>query len=75
MQLLHCALGAMDIGAGLVTEEQARLFGARVDGRHRVATVAVASVVGEGEGPSEGTRHWRRVDAEHRVQQSVASDQ
>lgn len=64
-------LGSLDVGAGLVLEQQTALVGAGVDVAQRLGTASVTPVVGEGHGSVERTRHRSRLLAEHREQERV----
>lgn len=64
----------MDVGTGLVTEEEAPGFGARVESRNRRPALAVAAAVRVRERTAEGTVDGRRVAPEHRVLLLVARD-
>lgn len=76
-QLLHCGLGAGDVGAGLVAQQQARLVGAGVEPGDGAAALAGAAAVRERERrPAERARRRLhvRLRAEHGVQRRVARD-
>lgn len=71
LQFLHQILGALDVGAGRVPDQQPRGVHARVDARHGRGALARALVVGEGVGRlAERAVHGARLGllAEHGVQ-------
>lgn len=69
-----CAFGAVDVGTGLVAEQEPAVLGADVDAGNGVAALAVSSVVGECERTPEGTGDGECALPEHGVEEGIPRD-